>query len=92
MKELCGMQLFRCCAVWSFARLRRLKLALDWPRRTSEATEHSLVTPSWQIVYEKLIRNEVTNNSSTVCHCYATAEVGIETQVTSQKYVRFRSK
>ena len=60
-----------------------------------------LVTPSWRIVHEKLIRNEVTNNFSTVCHCYATAkrlhdetaaEVPIETQVTSQKYVRYRSK
>ena len=57
------------------------------------------VTPSWRIVYEKLICNEVTNNSSTVCHCYATAkrfhdettaEVRIEKQVTSQKYVRYR--
>ena len=35
------MQLFKCCAVWSFARLRQLKLALDLSRRISEATEHS---------------------------------------------------
>ena len=60
-----------------------------------------LVTPSGQIVYEKLIRYEVTNNSSTICHCYATAkslhdetttEIQIETQVASQKYVQYRSK
>ena len=35
------MQLFKCCAVWSFARLLRLKLALDLPRKISETTEHS---------------------------------------------------
>ena len=94
-----GMQLFKCCAVLSFAKLTakllRLKLALDLQTRISEATEHfKLITTSWRIVCEKLIRNEVTNNSSTVCHCYATpkrlqgettAEVRIEPLVTSQK-------
>ena len=71
------MQLFKCCAVLSFAKLvaRLLKLALGLPQRISEATEHSnWLPPSWQMVYEKLIRNDVTNNSSTVCHCYVTPE------------------
>ena len=53
-----------------------------------------LITPSWRTVCEKLIRNKVTNNSSTICHSYATqkrlyddttAEVRMEPQVMSQK-------
>ena len=44
-KVLCDMQLFKCCAVLSFAnlvaRLLRLKLTVNLPQRISEATKHS---------------------------------------------------
>ena len=45
MKALCGMQLFKYCAVLLFAKLiaklLRLKHVLDLQSQISEATEHS---------------------------------------------------
>ena len=63
------MQLFK-CVIWSFARLWRLKLALDLPRRISEAIEHS----NWLHHRDELfMRNYFAMKSQTIPARFAIA-------------------